>query len=281
VGTGQNYMIQQKISSTHKNIQYSLSVQVSLTGLSFLVKDLSTQESLYFSEKRLGSNTTAEVLLIEIEGIVADNEMLQLPFKEVIVLFSNNMYTCVPSALFDETKAIEYLKFNSKILANDFIAVDPIDNHDMVVVYIPYVNINNYFFERFGSFQYYHVVSVFLKEKLNSDTFDPASKMFLNVQEEQLDVIVLVKGKVMLCNSFIYKTPEDFIYYILFCLEQLNLNPDTIPLIMSGAIEEKDLNYEMLFTYVRNISFVEETASNLTESTEVVSHKNYLLKKAR
>ena len=271
-------MTQQKSSNILKNIHNRLSVQVSLTGLSFLVKDLNNQETLYFSEKNIGSSATAEELLLEIDAIITENEIFQLKFDEVIVLYSNNVYTTVPTSLFDETKASEYLKFNSKILSNDFIAFDQIESNNMVVVYIPYVNINNYFFERFGSFQYYHAVSIFLIDVLLSAKHSQRAKMYINVQEEQLDVIILEDGKLLLCNSFLFKTSEDFIYYALFCLEQLRLNPDTIPLILSGTIEKEDSNYEILYAYIRNISFIEDTTSNSNQSTTEVYHKNYLLK---
>jgi hypothetical protein len=278
VVTGQNYMTQQKSSNISKNIHNRLSVQVSLTGLSFLVKGLDTEEILYFTEKNVGSSATAEELLLEIDTIITENDILQLKFDEVIILYSNNVYTTVPSSLFDETKASEYLKFNSKILSNDFIAFDQIESNNMVVVYIPYVNINNYFFERFGSFQYYHAVSVFLKDVLYSAKHSLGPKMYLNVQEEQLDFIILEQGKLVLCNSFLFKTSEDFIYYVLFCLEQLRLNPDTIPVILSGTIEKEDSNYEILYTYIRNILFIEDTSNPSIQSTTEVYHNNYLLK---
>jgi hypothetical protein len=271
-------MTQQKSSNISKNIHNRLSVQVSLTGLSFLVKDLDTEEILYFTEKNVGSSATAEELLLEIDTIISENDILQLKFDEVIILYSNNVYTTVPSSLFDETKASEYLKFNSKILSNDFISFDKIESNNMVVVYIPYVNINNYFFERFGSFQYYHSISVFLMDVLHSAKHSLGPKMFLNIQEEQVDVIILEAGKLLLCNSFLFKTSEDFIYYVLFCLEQLILNPDTIPLILSGTIEKEDSNYEMLYTYIRNISFIEDTNISSNQSATEVYHKNYLLK---
>jgi hypothetical protein len=271
-------MTQQKTSNISKNIHNRLSVQVSLTGLSFLVKDLDTEEILYFTEKNVGSSVTAEELLLEIDTVIAENDILQSEFDEVVVLYSNNVYTTVPSSLFDETKASEYLKFNSKILSNDFIAFDQIERNNMVVVYIPYVNINNYFFERFGSFQYYHAVSVFLMDVLHSAKHSLGPKMHLNVQEEQLDVIILEGGNLLLCNSFLFKTSEDFIYYVLFCIEQLKLNPDAIPVILSGTIGIEDSNYKILYTYIRNISFIEDTNTNSNQSTTEVYHKNYLLK---
>ena len=273
-------MTQLKTSNIPKIIHHRLSVQVSLTGLSFLVKSLD-QEIIFFTEKNVGSGATAEELLLEIDTIIAENDALHLKFDEVIVLYSNNVYTTVPSSLFDETKASEYLKFNSKILANDFIAFDLIESNNLVVIYIPFVNINNYFFDRFGSFQYYHAVSIFLKDVLHSAKQSIGPKMCLNVQEEQLDAIILVDGSLQLCNSFLFKTSEDFIYYVLFCLEQLKLNPDTIPIILSGAIEKEDPNYEILYKYIRNISFVEGTSNRHSQLTMEASHKNYLLKNAR
>ena len=56
-------------------------------------------------------------------------------------------------------------------------------------------------------------------------------------------------------NSFNYKTAEDLIYYLLFTYEQLQLNPDQTPLIISGEIEEDSEVYKLLFKYIRNISF--------------------------
>ena len=269
-----------KTNKIPENVDSRLSVQVSLTGLSFLVINLETKESLFFSEKSIGSGATPEELLQEIDTIIAENEILQSKFEEVVVIFSNNIYTTVPVSLFDETKASEYLKFNSKILSNDFIAHDIIESYDAVVVYIPLVNINNYFFERFGSFQYYHAVSIFLKEVLSASKHTIGPRMYLHVQEEQLDAIVLADGNLQLCNSFLFKTSEDFIYYVLFCLEQLKLNPDTIPVVLCGTIDTKDSNYEILYTYIRNISFVENVSDDNFQETSGVPRKNYLLKNA-
>ena len=269
-----------KTNKIPENIHSRLSVQVSLTGLSFLVINSETKESLYFSEKIIGRGATPEELLQEIDAEIAENEILQSKFDEVLVIYSNNVYTTVPVSLFDETKASEYLKFNSKILANDFIAHDIIESYDVVLIYIPFVNINNYFFERFGSFEYYHAVSIFLKEVLSVGKHTLGPRMYLHVQEEQLDAIVLVNGNLQLCNSFLFRTSEDFIYYILFCLEQLKLNPDTIPVVLCGAIDMEDSNYEILYTYIRNISFVENTSDDSLQESKGASHKNYLLKNA-
>src|SRR5690554_688885 len=103
------------IASTQTN---KLSVQVSLNGLSFLAIDTERRETLFFSEKKLSHSTTPEELLMEIEDHISKNEILDQNFPEVALVYSTPVYGLVPSALFDESKGVEYLKFNSKLLAN-------------------------------------------------------------------------------------------------------------------------------------------------------------------
>ena len=261
-----------------QNINSRLSVQVSLTGLSFLVRNLETQKQDFFSEKKFNGVRTPEELLFEIESHISDNKALQPKFSEVKVIYLNNVYTTVPLSLFEESKASEYLKFNSKILLNDYIAHDILENDGMVVVYVPYVNINNYFFGRFGSFQYYHGITVFLKDVFSAEKHSIVSKMYLHLQEDQFDCIIVKNGKLQLCNSYPFRTPEDFIYYVLFCLEQLSLNPDTIPVFLSGGIEKDDANFEILYTYVRDISFVEDSSSNNSGIVSDKYHRHFLIK---
>ncbi|MBV1924808.1 MAG: DUF3822 family protein [Flavobacteriaceae bacterium] len=254
-----------------------LSVQVSLTGLSFLVSKKDSNTVTYFSEKKYDSNITPEELLIDISSVITNELEDQKPFSEIIVIYANHLYTTVPTPLFDETKASDYLKFNSKILANDFISYDTIENKDITSVYVPYININNYFFDQFGSFKYYHASTVLIQSLLDLEKYTIEPKAFIHVSNEMFDFIVIKNGKLLICNSYIYKTPEDFIYYILFCFEQLKLNPDTVKTALLGSINKEDDTYNILYKYVRNIEFHNSIHQiKLTDNDE--THHHFLLK---
>jgi len=253
-----------------------LSVQISLSGLSFLVTNPISKEVLFFLYKNVSSSAPEE-LLAELQDDFSENKDLQDDFDEVNVIYDTNLFSQVPSLLFDKTKASDYLKFNSKIRANDFIAYDSLEENDITTVYIPFVNINNYLFDRFGDFNYYHATSVLLKQILNKEKYFSLPKLFIHLAKNSFHLIALKNGKLELCNNYKYRTPEDFIYYILFTLEQLNLNPDTIDMAVSGFIEEYDEQYKILFNYVRNISFF-SYEGNITFKEETISHKHLLIK---
>jgi len=271
-------MTPQKTNNIEKNTNERLSVQVSLTGLSFLVTNLITSEIDFIFEKQFENTLTPEEILDLIIKITSDQKELQHEFSEVIVIYATNLYTVVPSSLFDETKASEYLKFNSKILANDFIAYDTIDPYQMTIVYVPFVNINNYFFDKYGSFQYYHSGTVLLKSILHHEKNSINIKVYLHILNDTFDIIIIKNNDLKLCNTHSYKTPEDFIYYILFTLEQLNLNPETIEIVLCGDIKEEDDIFKILYHYIRHISFFNPITPKMNSSDNELPHKNYLLK---
>ncbi|NJX17331.1 DUF3822 family protein, partial [Tamlana crocina] len=100
---------------------------------------------------------------------------------EVMVLFSNELYSLVPKAYFNEENASEYLKYNTRILETDYVAQDELAEGKMVNVYIPYTNINNFFFDRYGEFEYRHTVSVLAEEFLIQNRFQTeGTRVYLN-----------------------------------------------------------------------------------------------------
>lgn len=247
-----------------------------MNGLSFLVSDADRNGPIFFKERVLEHSTTPEELLLETEAFIAENPALQKHFSEISIIYATQPYTLVPVSLFDEAKTSEYLKFNSKILANDFMAHDILPEHDIVVVYVPLMNINNYFFEKFGEFNYYHSSTILLKNILQREKFSISPKMYLHFQKNHFDCIVIKSGQLELCNSYPFITADDFIYYTLFCMEQLQLNPETVPLELLGDIEENDENYKMAYTYIRNIAFFEYD-SPFTPTAEAITRRSFIL----
>lgn len=250
-------MTQQTTTNHSFQAHKRLSVQVSLTGLSFLVY---TQERQLLSYEKIDLErpATPEELLDTLQAALADREALQAPFGQVTVLYATNVYTIVPTALFDETKASDYLKFNSKLLGNDFMAHESIENLEMVTVYVPYMNVNNYLFDRFGSFEYYHSATVLLEYLLPKNKNREKHLAFVHVERDFFNMVLLHHGTLQLCNSYSYQTPEDFLYYILFTFGQVGANPETIETFLLGDITQEDDRYQIAYKYIRYLSFLED-----------------------
>jgi hypothetical protein len=244
-----------------------LTVQVSLNGLSFATFDTLTNKPLVIQKITLGKfekNTRIEDLF---NDAFLKYPELKAGYDEVVIVHSNNLSTFVPTALFDEEYLGSYLQFNTKVFETDFFAFDQLEKHEMNNVYIPYVNMNNFFIDQYGSFEYKHANSVLVSKLLDLSKNNEERKMFVHVSESHFEIIVVQNQKLHLFNSFEYKTPEDFIYYILFTAEQLQLNPENFKLELLGAIVETDAFYQIAYKYIRNISLfdVSDFTNNFTE----------------
>jgi len=97
--------------------------------------------------------------------------------------------------------------------------------------------------------------------------------MYINVSNQNLEIVVLKNKKLELYNIFSFTTKEDFIYYILFVAEQLKLNPEEINVILLGAIEKESELFTILYQYIRNVSFY--TPKNFPELLKSESKHNH------
>lgn len=243
-----------KILENSKSEYHKLSIQVSLNGLSFCVLD-TLSNTILASEKLVFENElTPYAVQKEIKQLFEKNKIKDVKFSEVVVIHRNNLFSLVPQALFNKEELANYLKFNTKILANDHLEYDEIKSMDMVNVYVPFMNINNYIYDLFGEFEFMHHGTILIQMLTNSHGNIIEPICYIHIIEGHLDITVISNKKLILYNNFSYNTREDFIYYLLFTLEQLKLDTETTKLKLFGSIEEGDELYNMCHQYVRDIS---------------------------
>jgi len=269
--TGQLFMTKkQKNSSLNiadKNFM-KLSIQVSLNGLSFCVADTVSQKLMISDRVDFSDEKNPMAAKDELEKLFQKHDIENMQFDEVLAVHRNTLFGLVPKSLFNPKKLNEYLKFNSKVLANDVLAYDEVENHDLVNVYVPYVNINNYIFDLFGEFNFMHNGTVLLQSLMNNQTQNQDTTCFAHVNKHQLDITVLNQRKLVLYNSFKYNTKEDFAYYLLFVIEQLELDPKTVIVKLFGDIEEDNEIYQLCYNYIQNISIFAPSTPQLIKFGE-------------
>lgn len=247
-------IIQANNNISDKNLV--LSIQAGLSGLSFFVLDRFSEIIVDVIVENFSKQQTPDQLLKAVKTAFNRNDSLQQSFSKVQIIHDNEMQTLVPSALFEEAHLSDYLKYNTKIFKTDFITYDVIQNKDAMLVYIPFVNINNYIFERFGSFEYKHSATVLIDKILQLEKNNNQKKLYINIQQTHFELIALDGNSFQLFNRFEYKTREDFIYYILFTAEQLDFNPENFKCILMGAVEDNDELFSIAYKYIRHVSLL-------------------------
>lgn len=255
-------------SSVIDKMYKKLAIQVSLNGLSFATFDTLLNKPLQLQKIDLGKVNVGTKIEDLFEEAFQNHNELKAGYDEIVIIHSNNLSTFVPTALFDEEYLGSYLQFNTKVFETDFFAFDELSNYAMNNVYIPYVNLNNYFVDQFGTFDYKHANTILVNKLLDVSKNNEELQLFVHVSDAHFEIVVIQNQKLQLYNTFEYKTPEDFIYYILFTSEQLALNPENFKLKLLGKITEDDALYTIAYKYIRNTHLfdVNFMPSNLTDA---------------
>jgi hypothetical protein len=124
-------------------------------------------------------------------------------------------------------------------------------------VFIPFVNINNYLLDQFSTFNYKHVNTILVSKLLELSKNIDEKQVFVHFSKNKFEIIIVQNQKLLLFNSFDFITKEDFIYYLLFTTEQLNLNPEHFKVQLLGLISEDSELFEIAYKYVRNVSLLD------------------------
>jgi len=101
---------------TQRNYK-KLSIQVSLSGLSFCVFDTITNKILIHNSVVFQKN---EVIDGQLWNAFVNNSILSKTYDEIIILHDNNINTFVPKSLFDKNNIASYLQYNVKVFETDF-----------------------------------------------------------------------------------------------------------------------------------------------------------------
>lgn len=252
-----------------------LSIQISLSGLSFCIlnttsNSISSYEHIPF-DKKVNPFEALERLM----HFFDTKPYLQDSFDDILVIHENDLSTLVPKPLFNEAHLADYLKFNSKILKSDYLSYDLLNNNESANVYVPYVNINNYIYENFGEFTFKHFSTILVEDILKREKNSESTKVYVHVCAQHFEIVAVANGQLILYNTFEYNCAEDFIYYILFTLEQLGYDPENIKTVLIGNISKEDELYNMAYTYIRNIVF--GTMGNASVGHPDSNHSNYII----
>lgn len=265
-------------SSTILDKKYiKLVLQISLTEISFCIFDTLKKTIDTFGHYPLPKSASFTEIEAAIIQFIKQTPILQSKFDDVVVLHNNNLMSFVPQAFFNEEYLGSYLQYNVKVFDTDFITFDVIENYEMNNVYIPYVNINNSLLDCYGSFNYKHAQSILVKKVLDLSKNNDEPQMFVHCQQDNFQLIAVKNQKLLLFNSFEYKTKEDFIYYLLFTAEQLQLNPESFQLKLFGNISKESEIYQIAYKYVRNVSLFIENIDLEAAISQQDYLKNFIL----
>ncbi len=247
-----------KALNTANPENYKLSIQFSLDGFSFCVFDLETNRFLSIESYSVQGKPSMEKICREFEKFVEKHEFLKSSFQEILFLVETSKTTLIPSPLFDENEVQTFAGFNFPDDERNIFLHDRLIYPDTFNLYAVPEILSNTIQKVFPQARIIcHSSALIEGLMIQYKNIPEAKRVFVNTRTSYIDIVIIEGKNLLYYNSFKYSTKEDFIYYIIFVFEQLNLNPEETELMLSGFIEKSSSLFEMTYKYVRNIRFRE------------------------
>jgi hypothetical protein len=237
-----------------------LYIQLSSESLCFTILHPLRNKYLSIESVDFGKFLSAESFATVLTTYIQNHPWLTLPFKEIVIYYEATETTLVPSPLFAKEENGNFAHFNFDPAPNQQVLSDKIQNLDTYIVYaVPKVFLN-LFKEVLSTHALVCHAGRFIDLVLITNKKTPIQKkIFLNVRRSFVDIAIPEGNKLLFFNSFEFRTREDFLYYLIFVMEQLAIHPEETELLLSGFIEKNSPMFDIFFKYVKNIRFVSKS----------------------
>ncbi len=189
--------------------------------------------------------------------LIHHQKYLKENFKVFRMAYMAVRSTLIPSPLYEPSSHDAYLKLqfgaekDLRLLADH---IETLDAHQVFAVPLNVYSVIEHHFERKRIFCY---TSALIQSIWVNHSRLHATKVFLNLRSDFFDVMVFNGKRMDLFNTFSWTVNDDIIYFLIFVMEQLSLNPEEVPVVVMGETDDGPLS-ELLYTYVRHVEFARQ-----------------------
>ena len=224
----------------------------------YCILDAARQKVVVLKEYRIIPKTKEGLATHFIEQVLEQDEALSsLTAEKIIFAVHTNCSAIVPSPLFSKSKAKEILSLTCQLQSDSRVYDDLIKLADAHHIYAVPENFLKETGTHFKELNLFNANTAFIESQLMLNKHREEAIVAVNVRSGSFDVVITQGSELLFSNIFNYETSEDFIYYLLFTLEQLELNPDITAVRFYGDIDKLSSAWMVSKKYIRNVSFGE------------------------
>ena len=236
---------------------FQLIIQISIDNILIAVNERGGNKYIAFENYTFQNIYNFDGVADQLETLTKESKLIKHKYKSAVCIIVNNLSTLVPNALFDEDRVKMYLKFNAELQGDEMVMVDNLKSMDSKNVFALPLSIKSKLDYLFSNIKYHHASSALIDTLVLQNKNQTGKKLFVHVQPSHFESVVIDGKKLLFYNTFNYHSAEDFVYYLLFVCEQLQLNPETIDVILLGEIERNSTIYTLTQKYIRKLKFGE------------------------
>lgn len=187
----------------------------------------------------------------KVKHLILHHKLNSMEKVNVFISLGNSTYTIVPSVFAVKGNEASLLNFsntkNADVVRNEKFK-------DMQFIYGADPELISLLEKEFKNAVIRHSGSAAIELFFSNPSLKNAD-VWINIEAASFELLAGKGKKLLFYNRFDFSGNEDVLYYLLFMMEQYQLDSEKIRLYLSGNIEAGNSLYNLLKKYIRHISF--------------------------
>ena len=241
-------LVSSPVFNQENSNQYILSIQLCLDGFSFLICDSISNKFIYLKHKPYGSDSDITDQTLK---YLKTEELLNLSYKKVIILYDLSPSTCVPEVIYEEGQKELFYTKNYRKNKNSLVRSDKSDALNYISVYAMDERIQNRLEQQFSNPLIVH------NNTVKNCSFSATTESFikLTIRQNRFSISAYKNNSLLLANSYSYQNDDEFLYFFLYCFNQLKLDQMKTIVEIDGIVPKHASLVKQLERFIKNVTF--------------------------
>lgn len=237
---------------------YHLAVQISPQNLSYVILDTVRMKFLAFKNVMFGMELEGEELYSKIANQIRTEGYLNRNFRHLSLYYSSPKASLIPAEYFNESKKESLADFLGPSSESQVLLHRYCKNLDAYLLFEIPKRIHSLTENGLDAPGYFHQSIPLIENAIHSSKGKANfNRIYAQVNPGFIDLVVVKAGKLVLYNSFHFKTEKDLAFYVLYVFDQFKLSTKQTTLEICGFTDESDEYVQLLRSYIREIVFQE------------------------
>ncbi|MBQ0130161.1 MAG: DUF3822 family protein [bacterium] len=239
-----------------KTQEYRIAIQFTLGGFSYLIMDAGTNVIVAMESYLSDDLTDEKDIFNTFEKALALNKLNGKKFQSVTCIIGNRNYALIPNELFDEKESSKYLGFLHTIPQNGLVLNDNLSENECHGIY----SVSNCLIEKIKGIwpdaKIVHESSIFLRHITKVANLFATTRVYVYVKNRSFDMAIFKNGNLSFFNNFKFNTKDDFLYFLMFAIEQQKMSAYETSVCVSGMILGSSEIMKLCERYIKDIRFI-------------------------
>jgi hypothetical protein len=257
----------------------TLIIQIKSTGIRLLLLSDSFREALAFDEIQFTRKLSFSQQIEQIQAFTTDSLLADSDPKQAFLIFDSDVFTLCPNEYLRVAEPKQWLDQLALPKYSQVVFFQPQPETDFTLIHCIPEEWQNWANQIFSDTECkpISILGGLLEFGRQTSLNYSLPMIFAHVESNQLYIIGLDKGKVLLANRFFFQAENDLLYFFLLIISEMGAQPDQIRVLLSGNLLSGSLGFEKLSRYVAHLEFAKpELIFGIPDGLDALHHYNYI-----